>query len=84
MALSIKHEEADSLARELARMTGESLTDAVLNSLRERLQRYRALGRQVDLHRKLLEIGSSCAALPLLDERPADAIIEYDEHGLPR
>ena len=41
MALSIKHPEADRLARELAARTGESLTDAVLNALRERLIRER-------------------------------------------
>jgi antitoxin VapB len=36
MALSIKTDEADRLARELAALTGETLTDAVTNALRER------------------------------------------------
>lgn len=39
MALSIKTEEADRLARELSRLTGESMTEAVTKSLRERLDR---------------------------------------------
>lgn len=39
MALSIKTEEADRLARELSRLTGESMTEAVTKSLRERLER---------------------------------------------
>lgn len=39
MALSIKTEEADRLARELSRLTGESMTEAVTKSLRERLKR---------------------------------------------
>jgi len=39
MALSIKTEEADRLARELARRTGESMTQAVTRALRERLER---------------------------------------------
>jgi len=39
MALSIKTEEADRLARELARRTGESMTQAVTQALRERLER---------------------------------------------
>lgn len=39
MALSIKHPEADRLARELAELTGEGITEAVLNALRERLAR---------------------------------------------
>lgn len=39
MALSIKNAEADRLARELSRLTGETTTDAVTNALRERLER---------------------------------------------
>ncbi len=39
MALNIKHPEADRLARELAARTGETITQAVLNALRERLKR---------------------------------------------
>jgi antitoxin VapB len=42
MALSIKTAEADKLARALARLTGETLTEAVTAALRERLQRERA------------------------------------------
>jgi hypothetical protein len=42
MALSIKSDEADQLARELAAETGETLTDAVVIALRERLDREHA------------------------------------------
>ncbi|MGH7078311.1 MAG: type II toxin-antitoxin system VapB family antitoxin [Steroidobacteraceae bacterium] len=42
MALSIKTTEADELARSLARLTGESMTEAVTVALRERLVRERA------------------------------------------
>ena len=41
MALSIKTAEADELARSLARLTGESMTEAVTTALRERLVRER-------------------------------------------
>lgn len=47
MALSIKTREADGLARELARLTGETMTAAVTEALRERLVRERAL-READ------------------------------------
>ena len=47
MALSIKTEEADRLARELAQLTGESMTEAVTNALSQRLERERA-ARHVD------------------------------------
>lgn len=42
MALSIKTEEADRLARELSRLTGETMTDAITQAMRERLERLRA------------------------------------------
>ncbi|MCC7267340.1 MAG: type II toxin-antitoxin system VapB family antitoxin [Caulobacteraceae bacterium] len=42
MALSIKTAEADRLARELSRVTGETMTEAVTVALRERLARERA------------------------------------------
>ncbi len=42
MALSIETAEADELAHSLARLTGESMTEAVTTALRERLARERA------------------------------------------
>ena len=39
MALSIKTAEAAHLARSLARLTGETMTQAVTTALRERLER---------------------------------------------
>ena len=29
-------------------------------------------------------IGERCASLPVLDDRTADEILDYDEHGIPR
>ena len=84
MALNIKHPDADRLARQLATRTGESLTDAVLNALRERLGREEARRRAPTLQRELAKIRQRCSALPVMDPRTADAIIGYDDHGLPR
>jgi len=42
MAFSIKTEEADRLARTLAKLTGETITEAVTAALRERLAREQA------------------------------------------
>ncbi|GMV43341.1 MAG: antitoxin VapB [Myxococcales bacterium] len=83
MALSIKNDEADKLARELAALTGESLTEAVVLSLRERLARKRAQRDNRPLAERLMEIGRQCASLPLLDDRAPDEILGYDESGLP-
>ena len=82
MALSIKDPEADRLAREVAKVTGESLTAAVVQSLRERLARLRR-PRGRPLREELLKIGGRCSRLPIQDHRPPDEVIGYDEHGLP-
>jgi antitoxin VapB len=81
VVLSIKSVEADELARELARVTGESLTDAITVALRERLERVRP--DRTDLVERLLAIGESGHALPRLDQRSDDEILGYDEQGLP-
>jgi antitoxin VapB len=83
MALSIKDPEADRLAREVAKATGETLTMAVVRSLRERLARVRR-PRGPRLSEELLKIGRRCADLKVQDSRSADEIIGYDERGLPR
>ena len=83
MALSLKNPEADRLARELADLTGESLTDAVLVALRERLERQRIRRHPIRLRDDLMEIGRRCASLPVLDSRSPDEILGYDDQGLP-
>ena len=82
MALSIKDPEADRLARELAERTGESLTQAVVVALRERLARETGRTRGVPLRDELAAIRQRCAALPVLDTRSADEILGYDERGV--
>ena len=83
MALSIKTEEADRLARELAEATHETLTEAVTVALRERLERVR--GRQrADIVSRLDRLTAEYSALPVHDARSADEIIGYDATGLPR
>jgi antitoxin VapB len=84
MALHIKHPDADRLARQLAAKTGETLTDAVLNALRERLSREEARRRAPSLRRELEAIRKRCSSLPVLDPRPPEELLDYDEHGLPR
>ena len=66
MALSLKDKETDRLAREVAALTGETLTDAIREALAERL----------------MEIGRHCADLPNIDPRNPDEIVGYDETGV--
>lgn len=82
MALSIKTDEADRLARELAEATHETLTQAVTTALRERLERVRSEQRS-EYEERLRRLVEEYQALELRDERSADEIIGYDEHGLP-
>ena len=83
MALSIKDHEADRLARELAKETGETITQAVTVALRERLARLRRRHRGRRLADELDEIAKRCARLPVLDTRSVEEILGYDERGLP-
>ncbi len=84
MPLSIKHPEAERLARELAARTGETITQAVLAALRERLKREQGRNAVPRLRADLMEIGRRCAALPDLNSRTAEEILGYDEAGLPK
>ena len=84
MALSIKSPEADRLARDLAALTGESMTVAVIISMRERLQREeRKRQSKQQLIDDLMAIAHHCASLPVLDDRTEDEIMGWDENGLP-
>ena len=84
MALSIKNQEAERLAHLVAKETGETLTAAIEQALRERLERLRRRQRAPVLIERLLEIANRVAALPRLDNRTPDEILGYDENGLPR
>ena len=84
MALSIKHPQADKLARELADITGASMTQAVITALEEQLKREKGKFRsQNQLEDDLMAISKRCAALPVQDDRSCDEILGYDDHGLP-
>jgi antitoxin VapB len=83
MALNVKNPEADRLAHELAEKTGETITEAVINALRERLVRENGRRSPRPLKDEILAIGKRCAALPDLDQRTADEILGYNESGVP-
>jgi antitoxin VapB len=84
MALSIKSQETERLAREIAAKTGESLTGAIQTALEERLERLKHQRRSKILATQLEDILRRVDQLPILDSRPADEILGYDEQGLPR
>lgn len=83
MVLSIKSDEADRLARELAAETGETLTEAVVIALRERLDRQHTR-HAGSMRKRLARLAADVAALPVADDRTPEQIIGYDDTGLPR
>jgi antitoxin VapB len=83
MALNIRNSETERLAAEVARVTGETKTDAVTKALRDRLERIRREQAGRRLADELDEIARHTAALPRLDERTAEQILGYDDSGLP-
>ncbi len=84
MPLSIKNEQTERLARQVANETGESITEAIQKSLEERWERLRERGRSRILARQVEDLLHRVDALPTLDPRPPDEILGYDEHGMPR
>lgn len=82
MALSIKSDAADRLARDLATEVGESLTEAVVVALQQRLAREHAR-RGPRMSVRLRKLQSYVAALPVLDPRTPEEILGYDDNGVP-
>jgi len=74
VALSIKSDEADVLAREVASLTGESITEAVTESLRLRLRTLRNSG----IKERLMAIAAEGRALPRRDTRSEEEILGFE------
>ncbi len=84
MSLNLKSDEAHRLARELADATGDSMTAAVIEAMREQLARLRR-GSEDEFVQRILAIGRDCAAHLTEEERTMDPDdLLYDENGLPR
>ena len=83
MSLNIKDPETHKLAQTLAEETGETMTHAVTEALRERLQRVRRQRQAEATIAELLAIGRRCANT--LKGKPIDhGSLLYDERGIPR
>ena len=84
MGMNIKNEEAHRLTEELAKLTGESLTTAVTEAVRERLARVRQ-AHGMSLADQLQAIGKDCAAHLKEPFRTIDhGQMLYDHRGLPK
>jgi antitoxin VapB len=83
MAILIKDREADQLIRTLADRTGESITDAVKQAVRERLHRVPPSNDEKGTRRrKLAALIAKSDAMPVVDDRTPDEIVGYNDAGL--
>ena len=83
MALNSKDERTDHLAREVAKQTGKSLTQAIRTALEELLQRLSGKRITTTRKEKLLVILRRVDSLPRKNDLTEDDILGYDEHGIP-
>jgi antitoxin VapB len=91
MALSIKNREYERVSRELARITGKSMTEAGLAGLRRELELQKAirkLARRTDRDKEeflasIVDIQKKYAALPSKTNMTDDEVLGYDEFGIP-
>jgi antitoxin VapB len=83
MPISIKNEETEQLAREIAKETGETITEVIKRSLKDRLQRLRGRRHVRELPEQVADILQRMDALPTLDTRAEEDILGYDESGAP-
>src|ERR1035438_3092021 len=86
VALNIKNEETQRLARELAQRKGETLTMAVTIALKERLERQKEPLMRKSRMEALMRFSEQCAPL-FKDGRSGNEMIHAlydDETGLPK
>lgn len=83
MPISIKNDQTELLARKLAELTGESLTDAIRTAVAERYDRLRRARGGRSLSAELNAIALRCAMRPVVSPLSADEILGYDESGVP-
>lgn len=83
MALNIKDPETDALARELAQLTGESITVSIRHAIEERLARVRARSLVDERGSEISDLIARGRKRPILDDRDPDSILGYDSAGLP-
>lgn len=82
MAVNIKNPRAEQLASQLAKKTGETITDAVIHALEDRLERLEGSRTSPDLVEEIMGIAVRCSQLPVLDSRSPEEILGYSEIGV--
>ena len=79
MALSIRSPKAQELARRVARLTGRTMTDAIIDALEEKVARIETDPLVAARLERVMSISRRCATLPTLDSRPEEEILGYED-----
>ena len=85
MSINIKNQEAERLLQEIKTRTGQGTTELLLGLLRKERARLdddleRRIQDGLEADRRLREAWN---ARPVVDPRPIDEILAYDDDGLP-
>lgn len=85
MSINVKNARVEELVAKLKKQTGKGTTDLLLDILERENERLEAdfearLEEAREQDRRIIERWNS---RPLLDPRPLDQIVDYDENGLP-
>jgi antitoxin VapB len=80
MTMNINNPRVERLALQLATKTGETITDAVIHALEDRLERLEGCRISPDLVVEIMAIADRCSRLPVLDVRPPDEILGYSQN----
>lgn len=83
MAISIKNEATETLARQVSAITGESITDAIRESLQERFDRLNRTARNRMMREEIRQIVKLCPKANRRTEMTDDELLGYDEFGAP-
>jgi antitoxin VapB len=84
MPISIRNVKVEALARDITGRTGETMTQAIVVALEERLARLRSPRETHAAARQLLNVARRINRRRTRDARAPEAILGYDDHGLPR
>ncbi len=82
MAISIRNSQAEQLAREVAAISGENLTQTIIHALEERLERLKGRRTATNIVREIMAISQRCSALPDIDQRSPEEILNYNQSGV--
>jgi antitoxin VapB len=82
MALSIRNPRAEKLARKLSAMSGENITEVIINALENQLVKTRGKKTHTGTVKDIMKISDRCSSLPDLDKRSPDEILGYNETGV--